>query len=248
MQEQKEFSTVMFGFEKKAVLEYIYEQDKQARAALAELASRNATLEDEGNALEEKLRELSSCYDALKESTDEEREYMKTQASECDKLRLRLNKMSTQYHEKENSLQLQMEINKKMQMKITEQQETIEALQKELRNAEGRFRLFQNQGEDYSELREKLDEFKNEFNERIIRFETEFAELEMATTPEPSPQEQPQAPKASIAEAVKAIKVTPRIRQEEPRMKHHGDAVTTQGSASGPLNKNRFKTIFDEWK
>ena len=40
-----------------------------------------------------------------------------------------------------------------MQMKIKEQAETIESLQKELRNPEGGS-VIPNQGEDYSELRE----------------------------------------------------------------------------------------------
>ena len=48
MQEAKHFSTALFGFERKAVLDYIYEQDKQARAALEELAVRN---DEELNAL-----------------------------------------------------------------------------------------------------------------------------------------------------------------------------------------------------
>ena len=44
MQEAKRFSTALFGFDRKAVLDYIYEQDKQAREALEELAVRNDTL------------------------------------------------------------------------------------------------------------------------------------------------------------------------------------------------------------
>ena len=45
MQEAKRFSTALFGFDRKAVLDYIYEQDKQAREALEELAVRNDTLD-----------------------------------------------------------------------------------------------------------------------------------------------------------------------------------------------------------
>ena len=53
MQEAKRFSTALFGFDRKAVLDYIYEQDKQAREALEELAVRNDTLDRKAAELNE---------------------------------------------------------------------------------------------------------------------------------------------------------------------------------------------------
>ena len=60
MQEAKHFSTALFGFERKAVLDYIYEQDKQARAALEELAVRNDALDRKAAELSERLEALNS--------------------------------------------------------------------------------------------------------------------------------------------------------------------------------------------
>ena len=45
MQEAKQFPTAFFGFERKSVLDYIYEQDRQAREALEELARRGLVMD-----------------------------------------------------------------------------------------------------------------------------------------------------------------------------------------------------------
>ena len=60
MQEAKRFSTALFGFDRKAVLDYIYEQDKQAREALEELAVRNDTLDRKAAELNEKLEAMTA--------------------------------------------------------------------------------------------------------------------------------------------------------------------------------------------
>lgn len=62
MQEAKHFPTAMFGFERKAVLNYIYEQDRQAREALEELAVRNDALDHKAAELSEKLEVLTAQY------------------------------------------------------------------------------------------------------------------------------------------------------------------------------------------
>ena len=75
MQEAKRFSTALFGFDRKAVLDYIYEQDKQAREALEELAVRNDTLDRKAAELNEKLEAMSAQYkQAVSDSKEKERQ------------------------------------------------------------------------------------------------------------------------------------------------------------------------------
>ena len=62
MQEAKQFPTAFFGFERKSVLDYIYEQDRQAREALEELARRNDVLDRKAAELGDKLAALTAQY------------------------------------------------------------------------------------------------------------------------------------------------------------------------------------------
>ena len=75
MQEAKRFSTALFGFERKAVLDYIFEQDQQAREALEELAVRNDTLDRQAAELNEKLEALTAQYQqAVAQGKEKERQ------------------------------------------------------------------------------------------------------------------------------------------------------------------------------
>lgn len=178
MQEQKEFATKLFGFEKKAVLEYIYEQDKQARAALTDLAGRNATLDDKLQEISAQLEKLSAQCDELHTQSLEKDEQLSSKTDICNKLQDRLDKQNASLRDKENSLQLQMEINRKMQNRITEQNTLIDSLRGDLKKAEGRCRLFENTQRDYSELHDRLDMLRDDFKKRIDEFEQDFKTLE----------------------------------------------------------------------
>lgn len=242
MQEQREFSTALFGFDKKSVLEYIYEQDKQARSALEDLARRNTALEDERKGLNEKLHDLSSRYDTMSESAAADGKKCKEAVSECDLLKERLDKLSAQFREKENSLQLQMEINKKMQMRISEQQALIEKLQNELHSAEDRLQIFQVRQQDVMEMRNRLDRFKNEFTRRIAEFEEQFKKLEAFAAPDNSAMGNGDY---IINGYAKSARVSPRVRIEEDRPAAVPSGGGTTGVSSG---RNSLKSIFDEWK
>ena len=86
MQEAKQFPTAFFGFERKSVLDYIYEQDRQAREALEELARRNDVLDRKAAELGDKLAALTADlfkgrhedFNGLKNQLDE----IKTQFAE----------------------------------------------------------------------------------------------------------------------------------------------------------------------
>ena len=243
MQEQKEFSTTLFGFEKKAVLEYIYEQDKEARAALTELAERNTALEESEKSLSQQLSLLTEQFSILQDSAQTDHLKVQEQASDCDRLRERLSKLSSQYHEKENSLQLQMEINKKMQTKISEQEKQIESLQRELKDAAGRFRLCEDKQQDFATLRVKLDEFREEFLSRLNSFEKEFSILEKSAQPDT----QTEYPVESDIIAAPSVKVTPRVRGEESR-RSFAASGTSISDEKAAVSRNRFRSILNEWK
>lgn len=164
MQEAKHFSTALFGFERKAVLDYIYEQDKQARAALEELT--------------ERLEALNSQYQqAIKEREDAEQK-LSGQGSDCARLRERAGKLAGQLREKENALQLQMELNKRMQTRINEQETVITKLREELKEAQERVDLFSGRQENFNDLKNQLDEIRIQFAERLSKFEEDFKRLE----------------------------------------------------------------------
>ena len=164
MQEAKHFSTALFGFERKAVLDYIYEQDKQARAALEELT--------------ERLEALNSQYQqAIKEREDAEQK-LSGQGSDCTRLRERAGKLAGQLREKENALQLQMELNKRMQTRINEQETVITKLREELKEAQERADLFSGRQENFNDLKNQLDEIRIQFAERLSKFEEDFKRLE----------------------------------------------------------------------
>lgn len=238
MREQKEFSTVLFGFDKKSVLEYIYEQDKEARAALTDLAERNTALEDSANQLKAALDAMSEQYDALREESKSSAETAEKSQKDCAALKDRLGKLSAQYHEKENSLQLQMEINKKMQQRINEQEATIDSLRKELETAKKRWKLFGGKKEDYTALHAKLDGFKTEFAEKMAHFEKEIAAMEQDAELLSAPFQKKEETQEEKKPAVH--RVSPRIRTD--RTGESGENLF------GAASRNKLKSILNDWK
>ena len=135
MQEAKQFPTAFFGFERKSVLDYIYEQDRQAREALEELARRNDVLDRKAAELGDKLAALTAQHQQAVAEGEEKERRLAEQGGDCARLRERTNKLAAQLRDKENALQLQMELNKKMQAKVNEQEAAINGLRAELNEA-----------------------------------------------------------------------------------------------------------------
>ena len=178
MQEAKQFPTAFFGFERKSVLDYIYEQDRQAREALEELARRNDVLDRKAAELGDKLAAMTAQYQqAVAEGEEKERRLVE-QGGDCARLRERTNKLAAQLRDKENALQLQMELNKKMQAKVNEQEAAINGLRAELNEAKLQADLFKGRHEDFNGLKNQLDEIKTQFAERLSQFERDFNRLE----------------------------------------------------------------------
>ena len=87
MEQQKVFPTACFGFDKKVVLDYIYEQDTAAKAREAELTQRATQLEEQSAELQSSLEELSAQCELFKAQLYSEKESALTVKSSYDKLR-----------------------------------------------------------------------------------------------------------------------------------------------------------------
>ena len=239
MQEAKRFSTAVFGFERKAVLDYIYEQDRQAREALEELAVRNDTLDRKAAELNEKLEALTAQYKQAVSDSEEKQRRMTEQGADCARLRERTNKLAAQLRDKENALQLQMELNKKMQARVNEQEAALNDLRAELNEAKLQADLFKGRHEDFNGLKNQLDEIRAQFAERLDQFEKDFNRLE-AEVPCCRAAAQCGKTEKPAEEKPKVHKVTLRrrgtVQQPEEPEKSTGGAVS------------RVCKILNEWK
>lgn len=237
MQEAKQFPTAFFGFERKSVLDYIYEQDRQAREALEELARRNDVLDRKAAELGDKLAALTAQYQQAVAESEEKERRLAEQGGDCARLRERTNKLATQLRDKENALQLQMELNKKMQAKVNEQEAAINGLRAELNEAKLQADLFKGRHEDFNGLKNQLDEIKTQFAERLSQFERDFNRLESEV-----PCCRAAAAKAGDKDDHKPAACRVTLRRRGAPQQSDESAKMTGGAAS------RVCKILNEWK
>ena len=69
MEQQKVFPTACFGFDKKVVLDYIYEQDTAAKAKEAELEQHATQLEEQIAELQGSVEELSAQCEIIADTS-----------------------------------------------------------------------------------------------------------------------------------------------------------------------------------
>lgn len=236
MQEAKRFSIALFGFERKAVLDYIYEQDKQAREALEELAVRNDALDRKAAELNEKLESLSAQYRQVVSERSEKERQLSEQGNDCARLRERTNKLAAQLRDKENALQLQMELNKKMQAKVNEQETALNELRTELNDARLQADLFKGRHEDFNGLKNQLDEIRTQFARRLDEFEKDFNRLEAEV-----PCCKAAAKRTAKSEANKPVSHKVALRRRDAQQAEE-TARGTGGAGS------RVCKILNEWK
>ena len=74
MEQQKVFPTACFGFDKKVVLDYIYEQDTAAKAKEAQMEEQAAHLEEQMTDLQNTVEELSAQGELLRAQLYSEKE------------------------------------------------------------------------------------------------------------------------------------------------------------------------------
>ncbi|MEG0541880.1 MAG: hypothetical protein RR528_06095 [Angelakisella sp.] len=123
MEQQKVFATALRGFDKKAVLDYIYEQDVLFKKKEAELTQRLEECESKLNEQQLQQEDEQSAelcqerIDALERTCSEQREAAALLQEKCERLRREADQYAQAARSKEGELQLQTELNRQLQQK-----------------------------------------------------------------------------------------------------------------------------------
>ena len=125
MEQQKVFPTACFGFDKKVVLDYIYEQDTAARA-------KEAQMEEQMTDLQNTVEELSAQGELLRAQLYSEKETVAAIRSNYDKLKSDADQLVQVARNKDKELQIQLELNKQLQHRSNELEIRLAAMAQEL--------------------------------------------------------------------------------------------------------------------
>lgn len=128
MEQQKTFPTVMFGFEKKAVLDYIYTLDAAAKEEAEKALRDQETLASEITRLQGELEDRTSQQEILKAQLYNEKENAAAHKASFDKLKADTDQLMQIAKNKDNELQIQTELNKQLQNKAADQEGQIKLL------------------------------------------------------------------------------------------------------------------------
>ena len=132
MEQQKVFPTACFGFDKKVVLDYIYEQDTAARAKEAQMEEQAAHLEEQMTDLQNTVEELSAQGELLRAQLYSEKETVAAIRSNYDKLKSDADQLVQVARNKDKELQIQLELNKQLQHRSNELEIRLAAMAQEL--------------------------------------------------------------------------------------------------------------------
>ena len=135
MEQQKVFPTACFGFDKKVVLDYIYEQDTAAKAKEAELEQRASGLEEQIAELSGTVEELNAQCELIKAQLYSEKEAAAATKASYEKLKSDADQLVQVARNKDNELQIQLELNKQLQNRNTELENRLAAMTQELEEA-----------------------------------------------------------------------------------------------------------------
>ena len=130
MEQQKVFPTACFGFDKKVVLDYIYEQDTAAKAREAEQEEHAAKLEAQVAELQATIEELHAQYDLMQSQLYSERETTAAVRASYEKLKSDADQLVQVARNKDKELQIQLELNKQLQNRNSELESRLAAAQK----------------------------------------------------------------------------------------------------------------------
>ncbi len=130
MEQQKVFSTSMFGFDKKTVLDYIYEQDVLSKEKEQKYDAEINKKEEEISNLKLLVDDLNGQLEISKAQLYTEKEQTAAQKAAYDKLRQEADQLIQVARNKDNELQIQLELNKQLQNRYAVQENKLqEALQ-----------------------------------------------------------------------------------------------------------------------
>lgn len=162
MEQQKVFPNAMFGFDKKTVLDYIYEQDTLAKERDAQHEAAIAQAEEEAAKLKTMIDELSGQVEIAKAQLYKEKESAAVQKAAYDKLRQEADQLIQVARNKDNELQIQLELNKQLQNKYAEQEARIQELTAQLERFQSAGTIEQMTAKAAREADELLDRAKAE--------------------------------------------------------------------------------------
>lgn len=128
MERQKVFPTVMLGFQKKVVLDYIYSQDVAAKAREQELQKEVEAKEARLAELQGMVEELTSQQEILSAQLYSEKEEHMARKASFDKMKSDADQLVQLARNKDNELQIQLELNKQLQNKSADQENKIKLL------------------------------------------------------------------------------------------------------------------------
>lgn len=120
MDKQKVFATAMWGFEKKAVLDYIYEQDMLFKKKESDLERQLAEYEQKLETAEAQAAEIERYQeqlDALNTSYKEEKDTLADLQERYDRLSAETEQLIRVAGNKDRELQLQIELNSQLKSK-----------------------------------------------------------------------------------------------------------------------------------
>jgi chromosome segregation ATPase len=136
MEQQKVFPTACFGFDKKVVLDYIYEQDTAAKAREAEQEEHAAKLEAQVAELQGTIEELNAQCELMQSQLYGERETTAAIRASYEKLKSDADQLVQVARNKDKELQIQLELNKQLQGRNSELESRLAAAREEQQEEE----------------------------------------------------------------------------------------------------------------
>ena len=125
MEQQKVFATAMLGFDKKAVLDYIYELDCTAKKKDEEQQRRTEEYERQLEQLRQELEESESQRQELEQQHLQAQEELEELKEICQRLREQNGRQEQELRHREKEIQIQAEQNRQLQNKNAEQESKL---------------------------------------------------------------------------------------------------------------------------
>lgn len=126
MEQQKVFKTELFGFNKKMVLDYLYEVDERARNSEQELGEKIEALTSSNNELNEKLEEAEAQFQIISSKLNVERENSVQSSKLIGELNQEIEHQRRVIADKEREIQLLSERSRQTLVRAEESEKKLE--------------------------------------------------------------------------------------------------------------------------
>lgn len=125
MEEQKVFKTSMFGFDKKTVMDYLYEVDEKAKNTEQELSAKIQDINSANAELGSKIDEVESQYQIVSSKLNAERENSTKAAQLIGELNQEIERQRRQIADKDREVQIQSERCKQLLQRAEEAEKKV---------------------------------------------------------------------------------------------------------------------------